>query len=476
MIGWVVLGAALGVFAITALSGRKGARDIGNFFHVDGLRRNALALGIADITLGTGFAYLLTASSQFGWAMLVLPLGVWVGYRLLGWVYRRAPSDRMVATSNILLAIRDGAVHNRLAFDIMITVPLIVVYILFIAYEVFASSQLMAAFIAPNLSAAPAIIGASIVAVSGINSVAGGAQSNWRNDKVLAAGILFLFVVLLVATAFHLSEGGRESVGSGPRDWLAWTAITLLGFLAAVATQFYSLLNSFNASAFEQGSDAENMFRRVGLTIAGALGLLVLVGALDPLDMSRGFPTALGDRLAAIPVGETGRLGLQAVTVVGMVSVVFSTVDTLFMALAYFIRRHLLNRPTGHDATSGESLAPSRRLVAMLAFGIVPPLAGLYLLKPNLFALLLTLGGGAAVYAPLIFAGALALSRSKLTAAPSTRLLIFFLLLFIGSGTTSAVLAVRAPSQVPLASLSWLVVAMVTALIWWLFSGRRQAG
>ncbi len=475
MIGWLVLTAALAVFAATALSGRKKAAGVESFFHVEGRRRNALSLGIADITLGTGFAYILTASSQFGWAMLALPAGLWVGYRLLAWLFAKAPAEALVGTRNFLLAVReaavrDGGLRSRRLFDASVTLPLILVFILFVAYEVFASSQIMAAFIAPDLAIAPAIIGGAIVAVSGLNSIAGGMQSNWRNDRVLAAGILLLFGVVAIASLFTPAPTARAAANP---PLSAVLIVTALGFLAAVATQFYSLLNSYNASNFERGSEAARVFRQVGLIIAAMLAFLVAIGAERPLDVTGGFPAALGERIAALPVGQAGQVALAAVAVAGMVSVVFSTVDTLLVALAYFIQRHLLNRPTDANASATETLAPTRRLVAILAFGILPPLAALYLVNPNLFMLLLTIGGGAAIYAPLVFVATLALSRPAGLANMRPAFLLLYPGLFTASGVTGIILMSQDPASVPAFSLGWLLAAIIISVAWWGSNAKR---
>ncbi|MEA3011706.1 MAG: hypothetical protein QOD42_251 [Sphingomonadales bacterium] len=474
MIGWIVLAAALAVFAATALSGRKDAADVESFFHVEGRRRNALSLGIADITLGTGFAYILIASSQFGWAMLALPAGLWVGYRLLAWLFIRAPAEALVGTRNFLLAVReaavrDGGLRSRWLFDAAVTLPLILVFILFVAYEVFASSQIMAAFIAPDVPMAPAIIGGAIVAVSGLNSIVGGMQSNFRNDRVLAAGILLLFAIVGFASIF--ASAPIANVAPSP-PLSAVLIVAALGFLAAVATQFYSLLNSYNASNFEKGTEAARVFRQVGSVIAAMLAFLVVVGVERPLALGAGFPAALGERLAALPIGQTGHVALAALAVVGMVAVVFSTVDTLLIALAYFIRRHLLGRPTDAASTENEVLAPTRRLVAVLAFGILPPLAALYLADPNLFTLLLTLGGGAAIYAPFVFVTTLALSNTVGLTGLRPAFLLVFPALFIASGVTGVVLMSRDPAAVPMFTLGWLAVAIAASALWWI-SNRR---
>jgi hypothetical protein len=476
MTGWLSLILCLAVFAGTAMSGRKSATGIGSFFHLDGRARNAIALGIADITLGTGFAYLLTASSQLGWVMLLLPLGLWLGYRGLGLIYARMPNMVMSESGNLLLAVREAAVRStgeigRRWFDVAVTLPLIAIFLMFLAYEVFASSQIIAAFVAPQSPWAPALIGGAIVAVSGSNSIAGGAQSNWRNDHVLAAGIILLFAIVALGSAFAPQTAPATSA---EMPWTTVAIVTSLAFLSSVATQFYSLLNNYNGSNFVSGSDAARCFRTVGLVIALLLAGLVAIGSWHPLNLSGGFPAALGARIDSIPASPALHVLISALTVIGMVSVVFSTIDTLILALAYFVRRHLLDRATVDSSSNVESLKPTRALVALLSFGIVPPLAILYIANPNLFLLLLTLGGGAAVFAPLLGFGGYALA-SGFQVQFSLKYVLIFTFLFGASGITGAMTMGGAPQLGASWSLAWLISAIAVAGIWYLRLPRHRA-
>lgn len=472
-VGWMAFGTALSLFALVALRGASSAKGVHSFFHIDGLRRNVLSLGIADITLGTGFVYILTASSQFGLFMLAMPLGLLIGYLVLARLYTNPMGSKLTHSGNLLLAVRDWAVESgglkkRGQFDAMVTIPLIAIYLLFVCFEVFASSQIIAAFIAPTGGViTAAIIGGAIVAVSGLNSIIGGMQSNWRNDNILAMGILLLLFVIIVASVTSVS-GAQAAAATSPSvmPWATIAIVTLLALINAAATQIYSLLNAYNASNFERGSDASRSFKRVGIVVAALLGALVLIGTLWPLDLSAGLPSALGQRLNLIPGPSWLISALKMVTIFGMVAVVFSTIDTLMLALAYFVRRHILDRSTERE-TDEVSLKSSRLLVAALFFGVMPPLALLYLINPDLFTFLLTLAGGASIYAPLLIACVIAMHRDTLIAPLlTTKTLALFASLVALAGIFAAFLANTAPQHMPLASLSFVLAGSSLAAIW----------
>jgi hypothetical protein len=478
-VGWATLAAALAVFAIAGLRGASSATNAHSFFHIDGMRRNVLSLGIADITLGTGLVYILTASSQLGLWMLVPPFGLAAGYYTLSKLYQGEVGKRAILSGNLLLAVRDWQISGegsdgRRHFDLLVTLPLIFTYLLFVCYEVFASSQVIAAFVSPGSGLTMATLtGASILAVSGINSVSGGMQANWRNDRILAAGILLLVAVVALASF----AGDVRSSQQTPLPPLTGplAIMLILAFINAFATQIYSLLNAYNGSNFEKPEDAARSFVKVGLIVALLLGVVSLIGALRPLDLSGGLPAALGARLDSLPFPDSVNVMVKAITVFGMAAVVFSTCDTLMLALAYFIKRHLLNQNTDlQENGENQSLLADRLLVGALFFGIVPPLSAFYLFDPNLFTLLLAIAGAATVYAPFILLGALRIGHENAGNVRSFRreTKVFFGL-FSVAGAAGAYFTANEPANLPILSLTAVILSIFLA-VYFLFSSQRR--
>jgi hypothetical protein len=248
--------ASLAAFFFCGLSGFWRVTSVESFFHVIGVRRGVVALVVACTTLGTGLAYLFTAGAKNGLLALVIPLGVLVGYALLARFMAALPAPFVSSGGNLLILFRNeiervnnNTPRHRSAFDIAVVLPLIAVFLMLFVYEIFVSSQIIAAFAAPpSHLITPPVIAAFIFLTALAYCVLGGMQAVYRAGILQLVGVV-CFVSLITYAGVAVFSG--ISVHSAHLPAIHITQQNgvncLLGFIDAVATQFYSLINVFAA-------------------------------------------------------------------------------------------------------------------------------------------------------------------------------------------------------------------------------------
>jgi hypothetical protein len=485
-LGWLSFCVVLAAVILTAIPGYRARISSRDYFHVPGERRNVVSLGIADITLGTGVVYLLAASTQNGAVTLAIPLGVVIGYWLLAKFYREGIPDAVLAHGNLAIGIREelcrkNAIGNRWVFDALVLAPLVVVFVLVMAYEVFASSQIIGAFISPGNSSAPSIIGFGILAASAINTFGGGMQASYRNDSLLAV-LIVSFFVLLVAVSWRplqpelLANLGPESKFLyGNAGAAAAIVAVSIGFINAILTQHYSLLNAYTATNFQERKALSRTFRRVGVVIGGMLTVLVIVGTLWPTDPATPFPVAIAQRLQGATSDSLLEPLLVVLVVAGMTAITFSTTDTLLLALAYFLVRNAFNTRESDRADPSGAGVSTRIVSVLLIVLIMPPLGYFYSTDLNLFFLLLTIAGGGAVFAPFLVGAAMAAApgRSLTAFGASAHVAVFGL--YLVNGVLGVWMLIDEPTYLPFLGLATASASAFLSI--WLYrrSGARSA-
>lgn len=480
MVYWIAFVAILIILMASAARGFNLNISPKSFFHFPGERRNLISLGIADITLGTGLIYVLTASAQSGMFMLSIPLGLLVGYILYSRFISYLSIKGNGINKNLFITVRDGltskAKVGKMYFDLCITIPIVLIFLFVFSFELFASSALIAAILAPDSMAAAQI---SIVLILFVSSFAasffGGMQANVKNDKILAATIIVLVVLIILAAVQQAGVQSNINEAS-TKHWLhgvsgveAAVVAAILAFFNGVTTQFYSILNAYTAANFVQVSSLRKVMVRVGYTVSLVLLVLVCVGALSnfgstgsslPESVANAFGATFGESM----IGQV----VKGAIIIGMVSVVFSTVDTLMMSLTYFVYRNILDR----EITEAESSRSPRLVLSVLfAVGFIP-LLGLFATQPNLFYLLLTVATGASVFAPLLVSlGYIAVTTEDEPKGVSVAIALTFGLFLAAAGWAAYSAVVQPSSLTPFISLLVFAVSCATSFILW----RRNA-
>ena len=196
------------LFALVVMRVRKLIRSPSDFFHSSAERPNLASLVAANITIGTGVSYLLLGGSQNGLLMLLVPLGVLVGYFSLEWFATHKVSSAIHASGNFFTGARELIDRARPGqssyFGWLVLVPLLVCFLLLFAYELFVSSQLIAGLIfSPVSMRHEVVIVTALFSASLFYTSLGGVVSVFRTDFLQLLGIL-VFLVTLILGAFSL--------------------------------------------------------------------------------------------------------------------------------------------------------------------------------------------------------------------------------------------------------------------------------
>ena len=463
--------ATLLLFLVLGMSGIKRIRSVGDFFHKPDFSSNIIALLVANVTLGTGLAYLLTSGAKNGLLMLVIPVGIIVGYWLLAKFIIGLPDQFQSSGKNMLYTMREGISSDGRqgkflgvsVFDISVTVPLILVYLLIFAYELFASSKIMGAMIFPHqLDKASLIVAVAIFVSTLVYCLMGGVQAVFRTDKLQLIGII-IFVGLLVFSGYFLNGSAHQNEATHSAFKFDNQIIinSIIAFIAAVATQFYSLLNIYASSNLTDTASRVRLMRWNGFLVALALSPIVIIGATANFDLAKGIAPVIshiaGEAQDIAIVGP----GLLFLVVFGMTAVVVSTTDILILSLSYFIYENIIE---GDFESGSKEAIKSVRILMLSLFAVAfLLLAGMFWLSADLFYLLLSIANGPIIYVPLIIAaGVLAREKEGLKTI-SNSWLLFFLFLFVSASFSSLTVLKNMPTIVPYLSIIHLSIASFAA-------------
>lgn len=428
----------LALFAWLSVRRFRRIRSPADFFHDDRLHSNVTSLTIANITLGSGVAYLVSGGFQIGPLLYVVPLGILLGYVGLAFLVGRGIGQNVREAGNFLSGV-DYVIQSRTMrrswFGPSLAYSLVFIYLLFIAFEVYASSTLIGSlfFSAPGVGSAVAL-SVILFGLTLFYTVTGGIRAVFRTDKVQLAAALLLITVLLatVFVPFSQEYGNEPAATSRAVTWLTAFA-ALNAMLAAVATQFYSLLNWAHVSHVRV-RDHRRLLLRVGAASAILLALILSVGVFLPSPPDGVAPLEyLFQRLNNL-VDQLGLAGLvlSILVVTGALSILVSTIDSLIIATVMFIY-DTSGRASNSTADSPIEL---RRIRTIAAIGFTISFATMLCfqaLQPNIFFLLLSIAGMAVVFAPLLTVAVL-LSRDEDSLLIFTRtIVVAYLLLFLAA-------------------------------------------
>ncbi|MDQ8699259.1 hypothetical protein [Hyphomicrobium sp. LHD-15] len=482
LIGPVALVASLVTYVAIGFYG-SAQNHRSSFFHIAGVRKGVIALVVANVTLGTGLAYLLTAGSMNGLLVLSIAFGVFTGYWLLSIFLASLPDSLTGAGGNLLMCFRNAIesqrpaskTHGRSVFDAAILIPLVAAFIMFFAYEIFVSSKIIAAVAFPESGAYTTQLVAVLIFVAALAyCLVGGMAAVYTTAIIQLIGILLFLGLITYASVATITASqfpiAQQFLYRGDKQALI---NCLTGFTDAVATQFYSLINAFGASHLRATKQKARLMRINGAILAAIFSLIILIGTSTPHEIAAdigAYVSRISSSLSSIPFGSAVLITLL---VFGMVSVVISTADTLIVALTYFIYENVGRR---EGAETSQDISSIRKLMATLFLISFFALLALFSLQPNIFYLLLSIASGPVVMAPLMVAlGAISRTPGALGSVSDPWLAAFGGLFVIASTASFTSLAL-APSLVPYASLFHLSLSTVLALALYLFVRTRRVG
>jgi len=145
---YLFIGAVV-AFAWIGFSAAKHQKSANDYFHHSSLSKNVVSLTATNISLGTGLVYLISGAQQNGLLMLLPVLCVGAGYWLLAEFLERATAVSARSGKNFLASIDAEiakATGERSLFAKTVSFSLVVVFVLVLAFEIFASAKVSPRF------------------------------------------------------------------------------------------------------------------------------------------------------------------------------------------------------------------------------------------------------------------------------------------------------------------------------------------
>lgn len=327
------------------------------------------------------------------------------------------------------------------------------------------------------------LLSLAIFLVTLIWTTLGGRRAVYATDL---PQLFFLTVVVLLIAYAAVAAGApqAEIPTAAPVDVKATSlgviAAAVSAFLMAVATQFYAVLNWSALSSFENSPSRRKMLLGVG-GLTSVFFVIIVLSGLCYGTKTNGTPSTFDDLLMlyqtfAAEQTVWGYL-VSMFVVVGCVSIVSSTIDSVVVSNAMLVYDSVLRRSSKSDHADREEMRRVR-LIAFCIFSLAMGVLGYmyYYSSVTLFRMLLSLAGGVVVYAPAL-AVALWLAASnngRDLRIFSPRVVGGYFALFI-AGATWGLIAIAANSP----SGEWIGLIMFAASFaystWVLWMARWKA-
>lgn len=401
---WAFIGSAF-LFGYLAMREARHVKSVFDFFHDDRVSRNVLSYTVANITLGTGLVYIFSAIGSLGALFLVVPFMMLLGYVTLA-RFLFSYGDDNLFKENLIKGLSlsiDKKLEKESHFAAVLSIILTIVFTLILSFEIFASSKLLASimFTAPTVRH-EVFAGTAVFLIALLYSLWGGFKAVQTTDRIQLVFIGFLLFILAVIFSGTVQTSSTRVVSPViPPITTGIVFGTIAAGLSAFTTQFYSILNLCAASQQAQ-EDRRLLFDRIGLFTFVIL-TIITVGALV-VSITRGVPfTLLRD---AIEIHSAGARGTDVVystlLMLGMASVLFSTVDTLIVSITQIAYSNVYGLSASDRTKDPNELRRVRFAMAGIGLFVFAILALVWFHQPNLFSLLLAIVSGNDAIAPLL--------------------------------------------------------------------------
>lgn len=451
------------LFAFSSFALSRGVKG-GSFFRVQDRSLNAVGLITANITAGTGFVYLLANGARNGVLACLLPLALLAGYRFLAWMLGRVP-DSLFAP-NFLQACAhavERGTGTRSVLRIVLIAPLLVIFVLLLAFELFATSQLLAGLISTAAGIASQLMVAGVLFLTTLAVCFWGSEGMLRADR-LQAGLIVVCLVCLLVMSINgwTSAPDHKGAFAIKTDKSVITAL-LFAAVGAFNTQLYSILN-WNAVASVSGRDRRWLLTTASYFLAGFAFVVLAIGAGLPGTWGEGFGPALKNSMAGLP-SAAATLLLVALTA-GVAAITLTTTQGITMAVAAIANE--LQRNASAQPSAGRRL----QYVVVLCVAMVV-LGGFYYFRPSVFYLLLALVSGAEAVVPLIVLLLFLAPQPKCLDGLGNRWLWPYLLFFGAAVAVNLTLTVTAQELVPYWALTVLFISsLYSGWLYWMLTRK----
>jgi len=459
------------VFACIGFSAAKRQKSVSDYFHHSSLTKNVFSLSATNITLGTGLVYLITGAQRNGLLMLLPVFCVGIGYWLLSEFIERAASITTRSGKNFLASVDAEiriATGKSSIFAIVVSLSLVFVFVLLLAFEIFASSKVISPFLfktpRPSSEVALSIL---IFCVTVLYALLGGIRATFGVDFVQVPLICLFLPIFVISAIPEWNHPIRviSRLGENFKTDANVVVAIVIACMNSLATQFYSLLNWGAVSNMEL-SNQRKMLRRVGLATTVVLAFFVLVGLLHQKgttgeawqDLVMHFST-LGHS-----VSIKGYL-FSGIITLGMASILLTTTDAVVVNCVLFTYDNVF----GGDSKAIESnprALRTIRLIGTVAFGACfAVLCAINYLQPDPFYLLLSMAGGVVVFAPMIITAGFLASKNNSLKVFTRWVVLAYLSIFIAAGIADVIFLTRRSSLVPYIGLSSFIAASILSLV-----------
>ncbi|MBB4302840.1 Na+/proline symporter [Rhodobium orientis] len=470
--------AVLSTYFLIAIFSYSSTISPAGFFAVKNRTRALFSIIFGGVTLGTGFAYQTTSGATFGLGAFVSPLGVLAGYFALG------------SLEKFISRFADSAggpkdEHRQLNFSrffdrsfnfskiiIFYNIARVVVFVALIAFELWMSATYLAAVFGLgsrgyDMYFIALLLGGLAIAYTSI----GGFPAALKTDIFQGVSIIILLIILFYfGVESYSPQDSTGILGSvySLTPSLSWTSAAGLAaiFLTALSTQLYNIINSVSTRT-RQSSENSLTFWISGLCQAILISLIVFLGLI----FSSGGNVGMDGFFREILDGnELYRIIVGAIVLIGLTSIVFTTIDSAIVALS-----QLTGDIIGLDSSSDKPAIWPRVLCVAIGFISTPLALALLYLKTGvietLFTILTPLGATATYLSASIFFN---LSRGKVKGSGLYDIfaMTYIVLIFVLS---SHDLIGKDGSGAPVFTILAFVPAVIVLLIG-LFSYKKAIG
>ena len=433
----VVFAVALIIFFTIAVRASRHVISPKSFFHNESITPNIISLTVANITLGTGVAYILVGAQNNGLLMLLVAVMPLIGYYLLASFLKKL-NPAVLAKKNFFTGIDNliyEQTHSSSHFGSSVIVSLIFIYVLALSFEIFASSKIIAPLLFVDAGLSQQILLSIIVFIIALlYTILGGINAVFRTDKVqLGAILVFVPMLFYVAVIYPLREGSSlPTIDTILKlDKTVIFAIATASIMA-IATQFFSLMNWGYISTVRSGN-RERLLKKVALFSFLVILVITITGVLHPSTAGSDALTDLMSSYSRIGGVQCGLWAyiLLGFSVLGMCSIIFSTVDSLMIKIIMFFYDNVAKRDSKKEDIDPIEVKRIRTIVFICFLIVFLVLAYMNYTQPNIFYLLLTLAGGAVVFAPMVVTAGYLSTNGNAIKAFNNKVVLGYIALFI---------------------------------------------
>lgn len=448
----ILFAIAVIAFAIIGLSAAYRQKSAKDYFHDNNLFKNVVSLSATDISLGTGLVYLVTGAQYNGLLMLLVPLMLWVGYFLQSVFLEKIVAVTSRTGKNYIESINEQIsvqLGSPAQFSRIVSGSLVTVFVLILAFEIFASSKVISPFLFKT-SGVNAEIWLSLIifSITILYSILGGINACFKVDEIQVPLLLLFLPVLFftsVPEATNPAALTQRLAGSLKLDSAVLAAVAV-AMMNSLATQFYSIIN-WGAISHVNVKDQKRLLRWTGAMSASIFIVFILVGLLHPTaDGQSVWHDITSSYSILTSQSNFSAYIISGILVLGLASILLTTTDAVVITSIMFWYDNVM-KGNSLDTTNDPHKLRSIRMIGAVTFMICFVVLGiLNYFQPDPFFFLLSLAGGVIVFAPMIVAVGYLSSKGDSLKIFNNKVVYLYLTLFIVAGLFNIVLLIMKSS------------------------------